>query len=119
MAPRDMERSPSHHPIIKDPQHPHNAECYDPRLRPENQDRMDHCHVEPPRGPGVIPLPYQQAGQPSPFTPCYMEVPDHSIPVTVIKGQNIAKVFEGIHLIENMVTEPEIRPCSYPGGIGG
>ena len=86
-------------PIMMALQHPNNAGCYDPWLWIENQDVLDHHHVEPHRGTGVIPLLSQQLGEPPLFSPCYLEVPTNNIPVTVIKVQHQDEVFKCIHLL--------------------
>ena len=56
---RHPSRYPLRYPIMPCIQQPHNAGCHDPRLLSRNQYRLDHCHIEPPRGPGFTPLPYQ------------------------------------------------------------
>ena len=43
----------------------------------------------------------------------------HSETVTVVKGQNPAKVIEGIQLLKELVMYPELLPCGYLGDIGG
>ena len=56
LVPRHPSRNSMRYPIIQACQRPQNVEHYDPRLRSEKQNRLYHLHVEPPRGPGVIPL---------------------------------------------------------------
>ena len=75
------------------PQRPQNKGSYDPRLRSENKDRLDHRHLEPPRFPGVIPLLSKHEVETSPFTQLSLEVPDNGGTVTIVKGQHPANVF--------------------------
>ena len=39
--------------------------------------------------------------------------------VTVVNTQHNDKVFEGIHILKDLITFPELRSYGYPGSIGG
>ena len=85
---------------------PHDEGCYDTQLLSEDQDILEHRRIEPTRGPGVSPLLYQQAGEPSSFPPRFLEIPVNGGTVTVVKEHHPCNLFEGIHLLEELATRP-------------
>ena len=78
LAPKHAVRNTPRYPIMNPPQLLQNTGHYDSRIQYKNNDRLEKHHIEPPIGPGVIPLPPQQAGETYQFPPCSIEVPQKS-----------------------------------------
>ena len=93
------------------PHNPQNKGGDNQRIKPEEHQRLNQCHVKPPRGYIVRLLLAQQPGEPSSFPPCSMEVPGHRRPVAVVKGKHPAQLLKGENLLKDLVLHPEIHSC--------
>ena len=103
LAPRHICRNPPHYLIIHTLQRLQKAGCYDPQIRSKKKYRLDHHHIESPRGPGISLLAPQQAVEPYPAPLRSLEVTENGRPVTVIKEKHMFELSVCIHFIYNMV----------------
>ena len=91
---------------METPQRLHNVGGDNPQLRPEDKHILNHRHLKPLIGSGVIPLFAQQTVELAPYPLRYIEFQGHFGQVSDAIQNHHSQVLKGIYLLKDLVPLP-------------